>query len=492
MLAMAPTSPLGPAPADRVRLVIGLVVGLYWFIAAIAMRQQLLSDPDIWWHVKTGQWIRAQGHMPITDPFSFSFTGQPWIAKEWLSQLAYSLAFDAGGWGGVLLLGAVALALGAMLLYWRISDVLNPGLAAGMALLFIFLASSAFTIRPHLLTLPIVVLWTGALFAASGKGSAPSFLWLGLILLWANFHAAFTIGFVIAGFAFLDFLATTRLANRKATVAWLLFLVLCPVVTLIHPYGYQAMLATWLVVGPNEAVGQINEWQPFNAQKHWPHAAALLGLLFAALVSGFRLGIARALLLALLTYLFMTHVRYAFFLFPVTAIVIAPALADQFQRLSAGHWRSAPLERSERLIGNFSGWVVAAIALAFAGGAGLVMAVLHTAPPERMSASAAIAFARSHGLNGHVFNHHDFGGPLIFNNFATFIDGRTDQLFLDSFVKTYMFGPKTAAEMAATLQRYDISWSLLPPDDPRNALIASLPGWHQVYADSYAVIQQRQ
>ena len=47
------------------------------------------------------------------------------------------------------------------------------------------------------------------------------------------------------------------------------------------------------------------------------------------------------------------------------------------------------------------------------------MAVLHTAPPERMSASAAIAFARSHGLNGHVFNDHDFGGPLIFNDATT-------------------------------------------------------------------------
>ena len=478
--------------ADRVRLLIGVIIGLYWFIAVVAMRERFLADPDIWWHIKTGSWIWAHGAVPVTDPFSFSYAGHPWIAKELLSQLVYAGAYALEGWSGVVLLGALALALGGVLLYWSVSTWVNPSLAIVMALLGIFLATPAITIRPHLLTLPIVILWTDAVFAASGKGRAPSLWWLALILLWANLHAAFTMGFVIAGFAFLDFLEQTRLGRRKETLAWLLFLVLCPLVTLIHPYGYKAMLATWLVVGPNEAVGVVNEWQPFNAKDHWVQGAALLGLIFAALAAGFRPGIARALLLVLLTYLFITHVRYAFYLFPVLAAVIAPALARQFPRLSAAHWREQPADRSDRFLSARFRPLMAGLAAVAVATAGLALLVLRTAPPERVSAASAIAYAKAHGISGNVFNNYNFGGTLIFHDIATFIDGRTEQLFLGDFIKNYATGPFNEADMKDMLQRYDISWTLLPPGDRRVALLDKLPGWKRVYTDPYATIHQRQ
>ena len=39
----------------------------------------------------------------------YTFTGQPWIAKEWLSQVVLALAFNIGGWGGVSALAAAAI-----------------------------------------------------------------------------------------------------------------------------------------------------------------------------------------------------------------------------------------------------------------------------------------------------------------------------------------------------------------------------------------------
>ena len=43
---------------------------------------------------------------PETDGFSHTFFGKPWIAKEWLSQVLLALAFEIGGWPGVVMLTA--------------------------------------------------------------------------------------------------------------------------------------------------------------------------------------------------------------------------------------------------------------------------------------------------------------------------------------------------------------------------------------------------
>ena len=70
-----------------------LVLGLLLFIGlANGTGLPLLADPDTHWHIAVGNWMLANGAVPTVDPFSFTFSGQPWIAKEWLSQLLMSVA----------------------------------------------------------------------------------------------------------------------------------------------------------------------------------------------------------------------------------------------------------------------------------------------------------------------------------------------------------------------------------------------------------------
>ena len=54
----------------------------------------LLADPDTHWHITVGNWILTHGSVPVADSYSYTFTGQPWIAKEWLSQVLLALAFN--------------------------------------------------------------------------------------------------------------------------------------------------------------------------------------------------------------------------------------------------------------------------------------------------------------------------------------------------------------------------------------------------------------
>src|SRR5581483_9952317 len=48
-----------------------------------------LTDPDYWWHVRTGQYIYETGAIPHADFYSFTAAGQPWIAHEWLAELLF-------------------------------------------------------------------------------------------------------------------------------------------------------------------------------------------------------------------------------------------------------------------------------------------------------------------------------------------------------------------------------------------------------------------
>ena len=71
----------------------------------------------------------------------------------------------------------------------------------GAASISLLLAPNQFLARPHLLTFPIIVVWTACLARASEEERTPSFWLLPLMVLWANLHGGFTLGlFLAAGF----------------------------------------------------------------------------------------------------------------------------------------------------------------------------------------------------------------------------------------------------------------------------------------------------
>src|SRR3954447_2854843 len=57
----------------------------------------LLGDCDTGWHIRTGEWILANGWVPARDIFSFSKAGEPWFAWEWLSDIVLARINALGG-----------------------------------------------------------------------------------------------------------------------------------------------------------------------------------------------------------------------------------------------------------------------------------------------------------------------------------------------------------------------------------------------------------
>ena len=56
------------------------------FLALFVMATREISDPDFWWHLRTGQFIFETFSIPRTDIFSHTNLGKPWVTHEWLAK----------------------------------------------------------------------------------------------------------------------------------------------------------------------------------------------------------------------------------------------------------------------------------------------------------------------------------------------------------------------------------------------------------------------
>ena len=75
------------------------------FVAILAlglftMAARGMTDPDVWWHLRTGQLILQNHSLFHTDPYSFTRFGQPWINHEWLSEVLLFGIYRLAGFGG--------------------------------------------------------------------------------------------------------------------------------------------------------------------------------------------------------------------------------------------------------------------------------------------------------------------------------------------------------------------------------------------------------
>ncbi len=431
----------------------------------------VLNDSDTWWHLAAGDWIVTHRAVPHTDPFSWSFAGQPWIAHEWLSEILLSRAFALCGWPGVMLLTALAAALAVFLLARPAACFLS-----GLPLALLVLGGCAlfaphFLARPHILVAPVMVVWFSAL--ARHKGTPPWRI-LPMMTLWANMHGSFIAGLaLIAPFAIEAVLDAT---DRPRTAAlWSGFLLTGLACALITPFGFDGLLFPLrLLTMPG--VDGIGEWSPIDFTKPQPLLIAVLGFAAFWLMRRPRLPVVRTLTLMALLAASLHQQRHEMLLGLMGVLLLAEPLG---QALSQGRFPPpVPL--------RFSPILAAATVLLVA----LRLAVPLADPVNAGDPAAAIAYARSAHLHGHVLNDYTLGGYLIRAGIAPFIDSRAD-MYGSAFLDRYSAIANDPAALKAELGHDAIAWTMLKPGSIAARTMDSVPGWRRAYVDAAAVIHVR-
>ena len=453
------------------------------FVGLFAMAARNVTDPDVWWHLKTGQYIAQHRSVPHTDPFSYTRAGQPWVAHEWLSELSMYELERATGWGGLILFFAAVLTAAFFLLYLRCGPATY---VAGVAILAGAWATvPLWGVRPQILSLLLTSLW---LLILDRSERNPKLLWwtLPLTLLWVNLHAGFAVGLALSALYLVGewierALGRSRQSPSTLRFAALIFLLDVLIVPL-NPNGLRMFSYPFETLRSTAMQKYIAEWASpnFHRPEYWPFLLVVLATFAALSWSRLELRLRDLLLLLVSLYAALVSIR----LIPLFILIAVPLVATRFGNWPRSDGRPQPVARN-----LLNGLILLAI-VAFAGiHATRVIWRQPQVEIERFPANA-VAFLQNHPPSGRIFNLYDWGGYLIWKLYPSmpvFIDGRADlygQQLFDRFAETYQF----KGDWQQPFRRWGIDTVIVPPDSALATGLRSSPGWSASYEDQQAVV----
>jgi hypothetical protein len=456
-------------------------------LGLFAMAARNVTDPDLWWHLRTGEYIAEHNSVPRTDPFSYTRAGQPWVAHEWLTELLLYQIQRIVGWGGLIVIFSAVLAAAFRFLYLRCGPA--PYVAGVATICAAWATAPLWGVRPQVLSLLLTSLWL--LVLERSENNAKLLWWtLPITLLWVNLHAGFALGLALSALflagEWMEYAlggASPGSGQRLKTAARILFLDLLLVP--LNPNGLR--LFTYPVETLRSAAMQnyIAEWASpnFHHAEYWPLLGVVLGTFAVLRWSGRPVRLRDLFLLVVSLYAALCSIRMT----PVFVLIAVPLLAKRL-----GNWPKVRLGLTQphsaaRVLLN-TGIVVAMAAFA---GIHIGRVIQRQPQAERRHFPAgAVAFLSTHTVPGPIFNHYDWGGYLIWKLYPStrvFIDGRADlyeKQLLDQFADTYQF----KGDWQQTLQRWAIGTVLLPRDSALATGLRSDPGWIVSFEDAQAVV----
>ena len=459
-----------------------LWVGAGIYALFLVAGNRLLIDPDTMWQITVGQWILDHRAVPETDMFSFTMRGQPWISTQWLAQVLFAKTHAAFGWSGPVVLSAAAIAATFALL----ARFLNRHLSESTTLVFVA-AALALTVphllaRPHVLAMPLMVAWAGGLIAAADRRGAPSFWLLPVMALWANLHGGFVFGLVLIAPLALDAVVNAETEQRlPLALRWAAFGAAALAAACCNPYGWNALLASQKILELGSALPLIMEWRPADFGSIGALEICLLLAVGLSLWHGIKLPPLRIMLLLGLVHMALAQGRAGEMLALLGPLAIAAPLARQ---IGGGEvsLEAAPPAR---------GMLLASIAVLLAACTFAYASVHRFEPHTHGSPVAAVAELKKLNV-ARVFNDYDFGGYLISNGVAPFIDGRTElygeKFFVEHNAASGLMEPENLFRL---LDQYRIEATLMRTQSAATKLLDHIDGWQKVYADDIATIHVR-
>jgi len=466
--------------------VIVLLLGIF----VLAVRN--VTDPDVWWHLRTGELMFANHQVFHADPYSFTKAGQPWVDHEWLSQLLIFGLYQVSSWTGLILGFAVFITVTFFLVFLRCTG--QPYIAGAMTAWAAVASVPSWGVRPQMCTLLLASL---SLLVLEGSAKKASRLWWMplLLLFWVNLHAGFAVGIALMGIFLigdaLDQAFGFEMPGLGRFRRLSLALVSCVAVVPLNPFGLAMYRYPLETIHSRAMLAYIGEWASpdFHQGRYAAFLLMMLATMALAAISPLRLRPSQLLLLAGMSYAALRSVRHI----PLFVLVAAPILSEL---LSAAleSWRKAGRFGKSQPLTRWKLLVNALILAAFLVFWGVRIRVVLQEQPEseaKQFPARAVAFLKAHQLPQPVMNHYNWGGYFIwklFPDYRVYIDGRAD-LYGDAFMEEFASAYFVKGEnWRAPFVRWHIETVVLPPEAPLINALRLQPGWKEVFVDGQAVV----
>jgi hypothetical protein len=498
------------------------IVVLFW-LSYSALSSRLLGDAGIGWHIRNGELMLRTHAVTRVDVFSYTMTGRPWVAWEWLYDLIVGAIHEWLGLNGVVFFTALVIAL-TFALTFRILLARGSLLQISLVLLLLAMGASMihFLARPHVLSWLVTVSWFHLLDSAEVSPERRRWLLFSpvLMLLWVNMHGGFLFGLALLGLYWLG--AVIKYAQHKLTeekrsaVIWIKQLsavaVLAFLATLANPYGYKLHVHIYHYLSNRFLMNHIDEFRSpdfhgvaqecfavllvvtiiaFYAAHRKIRASQLLVVLFASysgLYASRNLPVASILLILIAGPLLSEAVRDA------ASNAQLPTRTRSFlSRCTSFSLRMGGLEQSLR--GHL--WPVAALLLGLlvcmqGGKIGSHPLMSAHFDDKRFPVQAVEVIAKS-GIHEPIFTLDSWGGYLIYRFYPgmnVFVDDRHD-LYGEQFLREYLTAIRLAPGWDRVLNEQHINWVLMPRESSLANMLEVTRRWRVVYSDQVAILFER-
>lgn len=470
--------------------------GAILLFGLLAMTARNAIDPDLWWHIRSGQWIVETGHVPLSDPFSFTRAGHAWVSHEWLSEVVFYELWKHAGAAALIVFSALITTAGFILLYLRCPG--EKRWAATATALGAFAAAPSWGARPQMFTFTLTSL---LLFLLQRGENRPRLLfWIPpLFLVWLNLHAGFALGPALLLAYGVGLLLEAAVGNtpwqeaRPTLLRMLLLLFACLALVPLNPSGVQLYRYPFDTLRSPAMRTFIGEWRSpdFHQGLYVPFLILWL-LVLTALATSRSRPKGRVMVPLLLTAFAALDAARHIPIFVLVAIpVIAAALPVAGSYLSKSSRRSPP--NSSRFRPLFNGAVVILMA-AFALARWVSLSRTQDAREQELFPHRAVAFLHAGDYPQRIFAYYDWGGYVIWKlypSYRVFVDGRAD-LYGDDLLRQ---GVTTVMELRSgwrdVLDRWEVDSLLVPPSSAVAQALLVDPNWHAAFRDSKAIILLR-
>ena len=463
------------------------IAGLLFF-GLLALTARPATDPDLWWHLRTGEWIVSHHQIPHTDPFSFTRAGSPWISQEWLSELLFYEIWRWASWPGLIFFSAIVTTAAFLLLFWRCAAPAHW--AAAATVVGALACAPAWGSRPQMFTFLAASLWLWLL--ERGEKRPWRLLWiLPLFLLWLNLHAGFALGPALLVAYAIGMMweglsgDTTREIVRLQTGRLGLILAACLALVPLNPSGIELYWYPLRILHSATMRSFITEWRSPDFHRAIYVPLLLLSLTLVAVVAlRPRISKARILVPLLATFVAALDAARHVPIFVLLAIPVIAAAAPQPFRI----W---PSMRTNLAPARFA---VIARSLAVLAMAGL-MCLQWTRLSQNQHQNEAQMFPveaihrlAAANASHRVFAHYDWGGYLIWKlypDYRVFIDGRAD-LYGDDLFRQFQDAMELRPGWRRSLDCSQVGAVMVPTSSALAQGLLLDPAWDREYHDAQA------
>jgi hypothetical protein len=463
--------------------------GIYIFLISFACVYYLSNAPlllghyDLGWHLAAGDLIRDRGSIPFQDPWSFTLGDKQWFNLSWLWDVIASVLFEYTKFDGLIFF---VIAYGAVIVGYLASVCLGSGASAIAVCISVF---SACLLYPAFATAPNIYLAASPnistmLFCVMFYGECLKrtrcFLLPAIMMLWANLHGGFVLGFLIVGV-----FCATALLRRDWTnfKAYGFAGAGCLVAVFINPLGWHIYDGLAATLG-HFVQSYITEWWSYFGNMTLPGSipGIIYILIFIALELRYRRSSTAPAEARLLSWLFLLLGLYQFRYMSFFFIFSTVPLALHIDRLLPRHVNYLEVQKSLLAAG-----IIGICALPFT-----FMRIEPALGLPQMLSEQDARYLQTHFLHARILNHWNVGGILIFRTrgaVPVFVDGRAATAYPDDLLRDYFRLAEQEVDEAAwdaVLEKYRIDTVLwVKAHDELRRFLVDKKGWREEYAGLY-------